>query len=53
MNLLEIIRREGIRYDEKIRELQEFLNDSSEILVNKGLFTAVLSTKAVLTLTMD
>ncbi|MDR2977911.1 MAG: DUF1097 domain-containing protein [Rickettsiales bacterium] len=47
MTLLEIVSNKEKRFKERIKELQEFLNGSSEILVNKELFTTVLSTKAI------
>ncbi|MDG7053319.1 MAG: hypothetical protein LKM45_05605 [Wolbachia endosymbiont of Alcedoecus sp.] len=43
MNLLEIIRRKEIGYNEKIRKLREFLDSNSEISINKELFRAALS----------
>ncbi|BET35634.1 MULTISPECIES: ankyrin repeat domain-containing protein [Wolbachia] len=38
MTLLEIICRKGIKHNEKIRELQEFLNKNIEITIDKELF---------------
>ncbi|WCR57883.1 hypothetical protein [Wolbachia endosymbiont of Ctenocephalides felis wCfeJ] len=45
MTLLEIVRREGIKHNEKIRELREFLGKNHEIPVDKELFRSALFTK--------
>lgn len=43
--LLEIVCKKGIGYEDKIRELQEFLDKNNEILINKELFKSALSIK--------
>ncbi|WP_353276717.1 ankyrin repeat domain-containing protein [Wolbachia endosymbiont (group B) of Villa cingulata] len=47
MTLLEIICRKGIKHNEKIRELQEFLNKNIEIPIDKELFKSALFTKDI------
>ncbi|WP_341813432.1 ankyrin repeat domain-containing protein [Wolbachia endosymbiont (group B) of Germaria angustata] len=43
--LLEIVCKKEIRYKDKTRELQEFLDKNNEILINKELFKSALSIK--------
>ncbi|QJT95102.1 ankyrin repeat domain-containing protein [Wolbachia endosymbiont of Diaphorina citri] len=47
MTLLKIICRKGIKHNEKIRELQEFLNKNIEIPIDKELFKSALFTKDI------
>ncbi|MGY5877403.1 MULTISPECIES: ankyrin repeat domain-containing protein [unclassified Wolbachia] len=45
--LLEIVCRKGIRHNEKITELKEFLNKDIEITIDKELFKSVLFTEDI------